>query len=150
MITAYEDNLDAVLAGLGVPADGQELHQTHTLKVLNDAPYAIYVHMREGLYVFDDAVASGIVHKWIADLARQTVMPSRDEIEEALAHAGSEIVDFLQSLTNEMRPPLRKGGPERPAHPGGWANVTEQLVQAYRAQVNGKDVALRTVTLELG
>lgn len=147
---AYEDNLDAVLAGLGVPANGIAAGQVHELSVLNDAPHAIYVHMREGLYVFDDAVASGIVHKWIADLARQTVMPSRDEIEEALAHAGSEIIDFLQSLTNEMRPPLRKGEPERPAHPGGWANVTEELVEAYRAQVNGKDFVLRTLTLELG
>lgn len=48
-----------------------------------------------------------------------------------LESVGRETIAFLRSLTEETRPALRVGQPNRRAHPGGWADVTSQLANSY-------------------
>jgi hypothetical protein len=44
---------------------------------------------------------------------------------------GSELIVFLRSLTDTMRPPARAGEGQRRAHPGGWADVRGTLDLSY-------------------
>lgn len=48
---------------------------------------------------------------------------------------GWEVIGYLRSLTDEIRPPARPGEPSRRAHPGGWADVTSNLANAYRFEL---------------
>lgn len=48
---------------------------------------------------------------------------------------GAETIAYLRSLTDEMRPPIRRGGTPRRAHPGHWADVTSQLANSYGYEV---------------
>lgn len=64
---------------------------------------------------------------------------------------GIETVMYLRSLTDVMRPPVRKGEGPRQAHPGGWADVTGNLANAYGAEVQSfgdEVVLLLTNTME--
>lgn len=56
-----------------------------------------------------------------------------------------ETIAYLKSHTAERRPPARRGGPLRPAHPGHWADVTGQLVNSYAWEVNPIDGGTRLV-----
>jgi hypothetical protein len=59
----------------------------------------------------------------------------RAGMRAVLSEVGERVVAYLQSLTNEMRPPTRAGGAERAAHPGHWADVTGLLASNYRWRV---------------
>ncbi len=48
---------------------------------------------------------------------------------------GEEVVGHLKSYTSARRPPIRPGGPSRPAHPGGWADVSKELMEGYGYRV---------------
>lgn len=63
------------------------------------------------------------------------------DILHGMAEAiGHRTVAYLRSLTGVMRPPAKPGGAFRYAHPGGWADITSNLANAYRFEVrpNGK------------
>ena len=53
----------------------------------------------------------------------------------SMEQVGWETVGLLRSLTNETRPPARVGEPHRRAHPGGWADVSSNLANAYRFEL---------------
>ena len=59
--------------------------------------------------------------------------------------AGAETIAYLRSLTDEMRPPARRGGQERPAHPGHWADITGQLAASYGWEVESIPGGVRLV-----
>lgn len=59
---------------------------------------------------------------------------------------GRETIAYLRSYTGETRPALRPGQPNRRAHPGGWADVTQNLSNAYGFEVSETDGAV-TLTL---
>ncbi len=63
------------------------------------------------------------------------VLDAQTAAERILETVGAETVAYLRSLTEEMRPPARKNGPERPAHPGHWADRTGQLALSYAFDV---------------
>lgn len=44
---------------------------------------------------------------------------------------GFNSVAFLRSLTNEQRPPAKKGEGPRWAHPGHWADISSHLALSY-------------------
>jgi hypothetical protein len=44
---------------------------------------------------------------------------------------GIRVVAYLRSLTGEMRPPAKTGGPVRRAHPGHWADISGDLARSY-------------------
>jgi hypothetical protein len=60
----------------------------------------------------------------------------------ALNEIGKRVMQHLQSYTNERRPPVKRGGLPREAHPGHWADVTRDLVSKY-----GWTVAENTLVL---
>jgi hypothetical protein len=57
--------------------------------------------------------------------------------------AGEESVAYLRSLTDEMRPPVRKGEGARRAHPGGWADVRGTLALGYAYEVEALPTGAR-------
>lgn len=60
---------------------------------------------------------------------------TRHETTELLELVGGMVVEYLRSLTNEIRPPARKGEGSRRAHPGHWADDTGELVRSYYYKV---------------
>lgn len=54
-----------------------------------------------------------------------------EKIRLVLEAIGVETIAYLRSLTAELRPPVHRGGPNRHAHPGHWADVTGNLANAY-------------------
>lgn len=55
-----------------------------------------------------------------------------------LDEIGKRVVAKLQSHTSEMRPPARRGGAARYAHPGHWGDVTGALASQYGYDVDRK------------
>lgn len=53
------------------------------------------------------------------------------KVEILLQAVGAETIAYLRSLTSNTRPPVRAGEGSRYAHPGGWADVTGNLANAY-------------------
>jgi len=54
----------------------------------------------------------------------------------ALDEIGRRVVAKLQSHTQERRPPARRGGANRYAHPGHWADVTGALASQFGYKVD--------------
>lgn len=52
-----------------------------------------------------------------------------------LDQAGAELMQYLTSYTSEMVPGREKGASPRPAHPGGWGDVSGDLMQEYFYEV---------------
>jgi hypothetical protein len=46
-----------------------------------------------------------------------------------------DTIAYLKSHTEERRPPVRMGGPDRMAHPGHWADVMGILANSYGWEV---------------
>jgi hypothetical protein len=69
----------------------------------------------------------------------------RVRMRRLLAIVGQQVVDYLQSLTEEMRPPVRAGGAQRAAHPGHWADVTGELARNYRWHIEDTTTGVRLV-----
>ena len=70
------------------------------------------------------------------DLVQQAMLGPSGVIHIVDAALG-ETVTQLKGHTNEMRPPIKPGGPLRAAHLGHWADRTKVLVNAYRHEVHG-------------
>jgi hypothetical protein len=56
-------------------------------------------------------------------------------LRQLLEVIGQRTVAYLRSFTGNLRPPILQGGPMRPAHPGGWADVTGELARSYAYRV---------------
>lgn len=58
---------------------------------------------------------------------------------------GRKTVDYLKSYTEEIRPPAKTGDGPRFAHPGHWADVTNNLKNAHQFHVlvNGHIVEVK-------
>lgn len=71
----------------------------------------------------------------------------RRKLKNVLEMVARETVAFLRSTTSETRPGVRPGEPSRKAHPGGWADVTANLSNAYDFKITdrGGDLILRFV-----
>jgi hypothetical protein len=66
---------------------------------------------------------------------RAIALDTERKIELVAQQTGQEVIDYLRSLTDVMRPPASRGGPARPAHPGGWADITSLLANGYTWRV---------------
>lgn len=126
------DNSEEYIRGLG-----QSRRKSHVLELSNVMEYAGYLQDRHGYYVFNDERIAKDVVDWLSDLVASNLPLSDRNIEQALDGAGYEVINFFQSLTSKMRPPVKAGQGPRRAHPGGWADVTRNLANAYRHTVNG-------------
>ena len=87
----------------------------------------------------------------------ETTTVGLDTVMEALVRAamsnaraimeqvGADVIGYLKSLTSEIRPPERDGGPERHAHPGHWADAGDGDLAAsysYEVQADARQVIL--------
>ena len=61
--------------------------------------------------------------------------PRKNSAGVVLHLTGEDVVKYLKSWTDERRPPASPGGPDRPAHPGHWADVTTTLREGYEGTV---------------
>lgn len=63
--------------------------------------------------------------------------PVRDRVRLALEVVGTQLTAWARSHTSALRPPARRSGPWRPAHPSplNWADVKGQLAASYYHQV---------------
>ena len=69
-------------------------------------------------------------------------MDVRRKANLALQTIGIETVAYLRSLTTKLQPPAKKGEGPRPAHPGGWADISTTLVNSYGYEVYGTSLLL--------
>lgn len=72
-------------------------------------------------------------------------MDEMQKMRNALEMIGRDVVAFLRSTTSTTRPAARAGEPRRKAHPGGWADVTGNLANAYAFEIiqDGSGFVLR-------
>lgn len=82
----------------------------------------------------------------LADIEADT----QSKMQMLLDAVGAETVAYLRSLTSKMQPPARRypGGPlggDRQAHPGGWADRSSNLANAYayNVQVDAESATLQ-------
>lgn len=133
----YEDNISEVLRSYDREFPTRRIH---LLQVINNADYARYLHDRQGFSVLSDRLALSFVEQALKALVASGKPINDDNIEEALRDASDNYIEHLQSLTSTMRPPIRAGGPQRPAHPKplNWADRTTNLASSYERIVNGQ------------
>lgn len=99
----------------------------------------------------------------LQDLIKELDTNTTNQVRAILEFARSDILVFLRSYTNVYRPPryerkwrldreqrrvrVASGDRQdwRPAHPGGWADVEEDLKKAYFAGVLWKDGAWQLI-----
>jgi hypothetical protein len=108
----------------------------HVLELQNVTAYAKYLHDKFGYYVFSDPKLLAVVIQWLEEVVSAGLVITDDNIARALDSAGYEVIGFLQSLTGEMRPPVKAGEGPRKAHPGSWSDVTGRLAGAYQHLVD--------------
>lgn len=114
------------------------VRRRHTLTIVNPVSYAEDLHNRHGYYVINEDDARERVGQWIRELIESGQPLTNETVAMALDGAGFEATSFLRSYTNEMRPPVRPGQGPRQAHPGGWADITNNLRNGYFHLVNGR------------
>lgn len=72
-----------------------------------------------------------------ADAIDKLEASAQDVIKGVLEMVGIQTIAYLRSLTDEMQPPIYKAEGERPAHPGGWADISGDLARGYGWEVYG-------------
>ena len=60
---------------------------------------------------------------------------TEDKIFRVLQMVGINTIAYLRSFTARRSPPVRRGEGSRAQHPGGWADVTSNLANAYTWKV---------------
>ena len=133
---SYSDNLDEALSSLRdeLPEEG------HTLVVGNVMEYAVWLHDREGYYVFNPEKLVEIVRGNLEQVLESGVEFKSDTVELALEKAGFEYVNWLLELEGGTQPPIRSGEGARQATRGGWATITGNLASAFKVKVNDRGV----------
>ena len=131
-MTSFQDNLDDYLDDL---ARETPKRKQIVMWLDNESDHAIYLQDRNGYYVVDDAHLMQSVDRVLEAEVTKPVLPAVTDIERSFDEMMEDEVGFLQSFTAEMRPPLRKGQPPRPAHPGHWADVTGDLASSFKTRV---------------
>lgn len=131
MARNYQTNwpqVDRYVAQLSRPAK-------YALDIVNSAEYAVHLHFREGFYVINPDHLADVVRKTFSRLLQQGVPIRPKSVRRGLESAGRAEINFLTSLTGEMRPPYRAGTGARRAHPGHWADRKVHLVRKYKHEV---------------
>lgn len=104
----------------------------------NSAEYATHLQNRESFHVVDERALDREVTTTLRRLFRRKTPISRREVRDLLEAAAVRAGEKQQSFTGNLRPPARRGGPDRPAHPGNWADVTTHLASSYYVHVRGR------------
>lgn len=132
----YSDNMDEAMSSLRdeLPDEG------HTLVVGNVMEYAVWLHDREGYYVFSPEKLVELVRSNVQQVLDSGVEFQSETVELALEKAGFEYINWLLELEGGMQPPIRSGEGPRQATRGGWATITGNLASAFKVKVNDRGV----------
>jgi hypothetical protein len=68
-----------------------------------------------------------------------------DKAEQAADAVGYETINWLRSTTNMMQPGVKRGEGPRAAHPGGWADISTNLANAYWHKVHRFPTSIEVV-----
>lgn len=135
MSAYYEDNAESIAKWWEQAAPTHD----HELELVNWAEYAAYLHAKHGFFVLPDELRSlQMTQEWLQEVLAAGIPLDDEHIERALRGAGREIIEFCTRLTNELRPPVKKGEGPRRAHEGHWSDVTGILASSFAAFVNGQ------------
>ena len=107
-----------------------ELVKESTLVVGNDAEYAKYLQRRVGFTVVDQRVVIRHLAQTLWGMLKSRKTINKVRVRSAFALAADRSIETFLEFTGRMRPPV-KGGPWRPAHFVGWADITTHLAQSY-------------------
>lgn len=132
-MSGYEDNIGDVLRSY----DEEFATEAHVLELKNAMGYALYLHMREGISVFNNSLLIKMTQDFLQGIVRSGKPITDETIEEALKHISDEYIAVLQGFTGGLRPPVKAGGPNRPEHPHGWADRTTDLASSFMREVDG-------------
>lgn len=124
---------------------------SHTLEFQNVMEYAEHLQGKEvrhnvasvlrskhGYYVFNDDKALETLLNVLREIVAAGRPLNTDNIQKGMQVAGYDYIEFLTTLTSQMRPPVKAGEGMRRAYPGGWADVTSNLANAYFFVVDGQ------------
>lgn len=101
----------------------------------NAVAYAVYLQERDGFFVVSDEHLLGTLAAFIGRLLSSGEPLTDATLAEAIDEATTEEVRWLATFVGEMRPPASRGGDERPARQGKWADVSTDLVNGFFARV---------------
>jgi hypothetical protein len=71
----------------------------------------------------------------VAQRLNDVFMRIMDAAENSADAVGRETVNWVRSTTSQSQPGVRRGEGARAAHPGGWADRSANLVNAYHHKV---------------
>lgn len=63
---------------------------------------------------------------------RRTLSDRLERGKRVVQVTATEVVNHAKSLTGETRPPAKSGEGPRKAHPGGWADITDNLANSIQ------------------
>jgi hypothetical protein len=81
--------------------------------------------------------------KEVAQAVDEGMVSQRQAMENVMHMVGEETIAYLRSYTSQRVPPVRAGEAWRRAHPGGWSDVTSNLVNAYGFTVEAQPGQVR-------
>ena len=108
------------------------------LRLINNMEYASYLQDRDGIFVFNDEHLRRTVVRELRKAFRAGDFPEVNALENVADAAGTEEINYLRSTTGELAPPVRTAEGRREKHPGGWADRTGNLKNAYRHEVESR------------
>ena len=125
-------NIDAVLAAV----ERQRLPEPeYTGEIVNDAPYASYLHDRMAYWVMNDSVLAANydieVRKAMDAAASQGQLFDEPAMIHASLNALERTVEYYVSVIGTKNTAGRHRPPPRPLHPGSWADDSGLLVVSY-------------------
>jgi hypothetical protein len=65
----------------------------------------------------------------------QGLVSQKEAVRNLMDMIGIDVVNYLRGYTSQRQPPVRRGQADRKAHPGGWADVTSNLMNGFRYDV---------------
>lgn len=137
---AYSDTLDIVLRDWDRNAPSKA---TYTAQVQNTQDYAVWLHLKTGYAVASNPILLAFLRKHLERELRPD-RPFDTSVEIGTKAAMKEYVELIQTRTARMRPPIKAGGPGRPAHPEpfNWADRSTALASSFTSQFGDDQVTL--------
>lgn len=139
-MSGYSDNLNVVLRDYERNAPTKSVYRG---EVQNTQFYSVWLHEHEGYSVFNNPILLALLRKHL-ERELKPDRPFDTSVEMGAKAAMKEYVELIQSRTARMRPPIKAGGPSRPAHPApfNWADRTTDLASSFRSIWDGGAVVL--------
>lgn len=142
MIAVRDTGADAFLAEID-DMGGASAKRYYHADLGNDAtdenghPYPVYLDAAEAYDVIGTPTWVAQVDKAISDSLSAGEPLTTPTIRAAMGSGTDTTVEHLQDYTAETKEAAFAGGPRRPVHPTGLADLTRRLVNGYFSRVDG-------------